>query len=34
MTLRSSSGIDDDSRRTVDGSSLTDDLGIDETEIE
>jgi heme-based aerotactic transducer len=34
MTLRSSRGIDDDSRRSVDGSTLTDDLDIDETEIE
>jgi heme-based aerotactic transducer len=34
MSLRSSRGIDDDSRRTVDGSSLTADIGIDEAEID
>ena len=34
MSLRSSRGIDDDSRRTVDGESLTTDIGIDRDEIE
>ena len=34
MSLRSSRGIDDDSRRGVDGASLTTDIGIDGDEIE
>jgi heme-based aerotactic transducer len=34
MSLRSSRGIDDESRRDVDGRSLTTDLGIDDAEID